>query len=165
MIQPDTQATPPPDIQRPPVPGTVRNAARVMYAGAAVTLIQAVTYLVTAGATKRAIEKAHPHMQASTVNTLTHGGVIVGAVLAVISAILFVWIARSCLAGRNWARATGTVLAAAAVLGAVYNVSAGVATVVLIFVVAVTVIGLAAATLLWVGGSSAWFGYFKRPAL
>ena len=35
-------------IQRPPVPGSVRYAARVMYAGAVVTVIHAVIFLATA---------------------------------------------------------------------------------------------------------------------
>jgi hypothetical protein len=41
------------------------------------------------------------------------------AVAALIVAGLFVWIARKCMAGKNWARITATVLCALGILDAV----------------------------------------------
>ena len=152
------------DIQRPPVPASVLYAGRVMYAGAVVAVIQAVVFLVTASATKSAIEAKHPHMSASTVSTVTHIAVIFVAVVAPISAVLFIWIARSCKSGRNGARVTGTVIFAIAVLGTAYNLGPGVQTTVnVIFTFLVDLIGLAAVVLLWQRSSSAYFTFFKRP--
>jgi hypothetical protein len=152
-----------PELTRPGPPATLLRAVRVMYAGAAVSVIQAIVYLVTGSATKRAIENGHPHMSASTVTTLTHAGVIIGVVIALIAVIAFVLVARSCAAGKNGARIAATVLCALAVLGTIYNLSASAATVNRIFGVVVNLIGLAAVVLLWQRRSSAWFSLFKRP--
>jgi hypothetical protein len=127
MIRSDPDAAQVSDVQRQPVPGSVQNAARVMFAGAAVAVIPGVIYLVTAGATKRAIENAHPDVSASTVSTFTYAGVIVGALLALTSVIVFVWIARSCLGGdaaetaRDLEIPLGFVQAAITYYGAAYQ--------------------------------------------
>ena len=151
-------------LQRPDPPAALLSAVKVMYAGAVFAVIQAVVFSVTAGATKSAIEAKHPHMSASTVSTVTHAAVIFEAVLAVISAVLFVWIARSCAAGKNRARITGTALFAVAVLIAAYSLGPGAeSTLQLILTVLGALIGLAAVVLLWQHSSSAWFTLFKRP--
>lgn len=151
-------------IQRPPVPASVRYAARVMYAGAVVAVINAVVFVMTASATKGAIEAKHPHLSASSVSTLTHIAVIFVAVVALIGAVLFVWIARSCVAGKNWTRITAMALLVLAALGTAYNLGPGVETTVnVIFTFLLDLIGLAAVVLLWRRSSSAYFTFFKRP--
>ena len=165
MIQPYPDATQVGDLGRPSIPGSVRNAARVMYAGSVVSATHAVVYLVTKSATKTAIENKHPNLSAGTLNTVTNVGVIIGAASALIGALFFVWIARSSRNGKNWARITATVLLAVAVLGNVYNVSNGQATVNLIFALAEGLIGLTAVVLLWLPGSNDWFRFFRRPQL
>src|SRR5580700_881507 len=90
MIQQYPASAQAPDLQRPDPPVSLRRAVAVMKAGAAVSVIQAITYVVTESATKRAIENGHPRMSASTVNTLAHAGVIIGAVIAVLAIIAFV---------------------------------------------------------------------------
>jgi hypothetical protein len=163
MIQQYPASAQAPDLQRPDPPVSLRRAVAVMKAGAAVSVIQAITYVVTESATKRAIENGHPHMSASTVNTLTHVGVTVGVVIAVVAVIAFLRIARACAAGKNGARIRATVLCALGVLGTIYNLSASAATVSRVFGVAVNLIGLTAVVLLWQPRSSAWFSLFKRP--
>jgi|HubBroStandDraft_5_1064220.scaffolds.fasta_scaffold29513_2 hypothetical protein len=163
MILQYPHSAPAPGLQRPDPPVSLRRAVAVMYAGAAISVTQAITYVLTESATKRAIENGHPRMSASTVNTLAHAGVIIGAVIAVLAIIAFVSIARSCAAGKNSGRIAATVLCALAVLGTIYNLSASAATVNRIFGVAVNLIGLAAVVLLWRRSSSAWFSFFKRP--
>src|SRR5580693_6236412 len=143
-------------LKRPDPPAALLSAVKVMYAGAVFAVIQAVVFAVTAGATKSAIEAKHPHMSASTVSTVTHA--------AVISAVLFVWIARSCTAGKNRARITGTSLFAVAVLIAAYSLGPGAeSTLQLILTILGALIGLAAVVLLWQHSSSTWFTLFKRP--
>jgi hypothetical protein len=49
-------------LQRPDPPAALLSAVKVMYAGAVFAVIQRVVFVVTAGATKSAIEAKHPHM-------------------------------------------------------------------------------------------------------
>jgi hypothetical protein len=162
MIQHYQNATQAPE--RPEPPASLLRAVKVMYAGAILGPIHAVIYVVTAGATKHAIEAKHPYWSASLVSTTAHIAVIGGAVVTAMAALLYVWIARSCRSGKNWARITGTVLFAFVVLLTAYNLGPGVETTVnLIFNCAGVLIGLVAVALLWQRRSSAYFTFFKRP--
>ncbi len=163
MIQPYPSAAQAANDDRPPIPRSVLNATRLMYAGAVVNAIGAVVWLVTMSATKAAIKSKHPHLSASTLNTVTSAGVITGAVAAVIGALFFCWLARSCRAGKNWARITATALLAVASLGTLYQLSAAQATADLSLTFVVDLIGLSVVVLLWLGSSSAYFRLFKRP--
>jgi hypothetical protein len=163
MIQQSTHNEQTIDIDRPDRPASLLTAAKVMYAGAAAGLIQAILYLATESATRAAIATKNPHMAASTVNTVAHAGVIVGAVVGLIAAVVFLRLARSCLRGRNWARVAATVLFVVSVCGAAYDLSNAVAQVVAIFDVVITLIWLAAVVLLWLPASSAYFKFFRRP--
>jgi hypothetical protein len=155
-----TQTT---ELERPDPPASLRQAVKVMYLGALLGAVHAVIYVVTAGAQKSAIAQRYPHLTPHHLATLTNIAVITGAVVAVIGAILYVWIARSCLKGKNGARVTGTVLFAIAVLGAVYDFISPLSTLNRIFVVVGVLTGLAAVVLLWQRRSSAYFAFFKRP--
>jgi hypothetical protein len=152
------------ELQRPEPPASLLRAVKLMYAGAILGPIHAVIYVITAGATKRAIEAKHPYWSASLVSTTTGIAVIGGAVIVLMAAVLYAWIARSCRSGKNWARVTGTVLFACAVLLLAYNLGPGVETTLnMIFNCVGVLIGLAAVVLLWQRSSSTYFSFFKRP--
>jgi hypothetical protein len=145
-------------------PASLLRAVKVMYAGAILGPIHTVIYVITAGATKRAIEAKHPYWSASLVSTTTGIAVIGGAVITLMAAVLYVWIARSCGSGKNWARVTGTVLFVFAVLLTAYNFGPGVQTTLnMIFNCVGVLIGLVAVVLLWQRSSSTYFTFFKRP--
>jgi uncharacterized membrane protein len=164
MIQQYPNAAQVPELQRPDPPASLLRAVKVMYAGAILGPIHTVIYVITAGATKRAIEAKHPYWSASLVSTATGIAVIGGAIVVLIAAALYLWIARSCRSGKNWARVTGTVLFVFAVLLMAYNLGPGVETTVnMIFNSAGILIGLVAVVLLWQPRTSAWFTFFKRP--
>jgi hypothetical protein len=155
-----------PGTLQPTAPLAVRNAARVMYLGAVASVIRAVVDFVTAGATKTAIEHKYPRLSAGTITTVTHIAVIGGAVAALIGAVLFVWIARACMRGKNWARITATVLCALGILGVlstVLNLGAGRTGANLIMSSAIAGIGLVSILMLWQRGSNDYFGHFRRP--
>ena len=152
-----------PGIERPAPPAPVLNAVKVMYAGAVVSVIGGIIFIVTKSATKTAIQKRYPHYSAHTVSTLTNDGVIIGLVISLIGAALFIWIVRSSKSGKNWARITGTVLFVLSVLIMVYNFLTVETTVTGIANLLISLIGLAAVTLLWLSSSNAYFNYFKRP--
>ena len=164
MIQQYPNAAQKSEVQRPEPPASLLRAVKVMYAGAILGPIHTVLYVITPGATKRAIEAKHPFWPASLVSTTAGIAVIGGAVIALMAAVLYVWIARSCRSGKNWARVTGTVLFVFAVLLAAYNFGPGVETTLsMIFNCAGVLIGLAAVVLLWQRSSSTYFTFFKRP--
>lgn len=152
-----------PLTERPAVPAPVLNAVKVMYAGAVVSVIGGLIFIATKSATKTAIQKRYPQYSAHTVSTLTNAGVIIGLVISLIGAALFIWIARSSKSGKNWARITGTVLFAFSVVIMVYNFRTVETTVTGILNLLISLIGLAAVTLLWLSSSNAYFTYFKRP--
>ena len=152
-----------PGIERPAAPAPVLNAVKVMYAGAVVSVIGGIIFIVTKSATKTAIQKRYPHYSAHTVSTLTNARVIIGLVIGLIGAALFIWIARSSKSGKNWARITGTVLFVLSVLIMAYNFRTVETTVTGIANLLISLIGLAAVALLWLSSSNAYFAYFKRP--
>jgi hypothetical protein len=165
MIEYRPEAGQLPGTSQPAVPPAVRVAVRVMYAGAAASVIHAVVVLATPGAMRTAIEQKHPYQSASTLSTLSMITVITTAVLALIGAVLFIWIARACLRGKSPARITAAVFAALGFLLVIYDVSAGRSAVSLILSFVVEAIGLASVAFLWLPSSGAYFRYFKRPQL
>jgi hypothetical protein len=158
MYQPypgrDTQL---PEIQLPPVPAPVRNAARAMYAGAAASLLGIAVDLLTLNDTRAAIEKHSPGVSAShvsaTQHTLLAGFVAEGLIAAVIWAVL----ARFCLRGRNWARIRGTLLFGVATVRIVVGLTAPVADAVKAWSAVVWLAGLIAIVLLWRPAATAFF--------
>jgi hypothetical protein len=132
---------------------TVRAAVRLMYAGAAVTILSLIisitllAFVGRSGVTLRLAGRTQPFWVAITV-------VIVGG-LVVIAAWL--WMARASGRGRNWARILSTVLFGLATLE-LSSVFSGAQTVLgLVFWVPTWVVGLAAVWLLWRRDSSAFF--------
>jgi hypothetical protein len=164
MIQQHPNAAQTSEIQRPDPPASLLRAVQVMYVGAILAPIHSVIYVLTAGTTKRAIEAKHPYWSHSLVSTTTGIAVIGGAAITLMAALLYVWIARSCRSGKNWARITGTVLFAIVILLTAYDLGPGVETTLnMIFSCAGVLIGLVAVVLLWQRPSSAYFTFFKRP--
>jgi hypothetical protein len=157
MYQPYPTDAQMPEVQRPPVPPSVSNAVRVMYAGAAATVIGVIIDVLTVNATKAAIEKRSPHMSASQVHSVQHALLIGSVVWGVIAVVLWILIARKCQQGKNWARLTGTVLFALATidtLGAAIAPEAGLAK---LWFVVIWLCGLSAVILLWRRSSSDFF--------
>jgi hypothetical protein len=118
MYQPYPGTTQMPDTPPRTIPGTVRQAVRAMYGGAAVSLIYLISSVATQGSTKTAIEKRFPHLTASQVTTEQHVLLIAGIVSGLVAIAAWILIARACQAGKNWARVTGTVLFGLATLDA-----------------------------------------------
>lgn len=147
-----------PDTQRPPAPPSVVAAARLMYAGAAASLVYGACYLISRSAIKTGIEQHSHHMTAAQVTSTQHALTFGGLAGGIIAAGLWLLVARACLRGQNWARILGTVLFA------VFTVDVFVGTVVPVIPVLVKVlalltwaIGVAVIVLLWRRRSSGYF--------
>jgi Protein kinase domain len=94
---------------RPRIPGSVLTAVRLMYAGAAVSLISVVVSLSAISQIKTSFEAQHPLAQnaAQGVAALAAAGVIISGAVAIGVWLILASASRN---GRSWARTAGTIL-------------------------------------------------------
>ncbi len=157
MYQPYPGGAELPELQRQPAPPSVLNAVKVMYVGAATSLLGIIIDILTVNATKTAIEKRSPNLSASQINSSQHvlvAGFIAGGVIA---AIVWIVLARASAAGHNWARITGTVLFALSTVDTVVGLRAPIAGPVKIWGGLVWLVALTAIVFLWRRDSTAYF--------
>jgi len=157
MYQPYPTGARMPEIERPPVPSQVANAVKVMYVGAATSIIGIIIDILTVNATKSAIERRSHHLTTSQLNASQHAliaGFIVGGL---IGAAAWIIVARNCQGGKNWARITGSVLFAIVTIDTIVGLTAPLAGAVKIWGVVVWLVGLAAVVLLWQRPSTQFF--------
>jgi hypothetical protein len=158
---------------RPSVPRsarTVRAAVWLMCAGAAwpaVNLVVLLTVLLAdSGAAKAMLRKVNPGLTAAQVSQQYTSDITIGIVGGLVVIALWLWMAWANGQGRDWARIVATVLFGLVTLdlfglgGPGIVSSAGVSG--LIFPVLNWLIGLAAARLLWLPASTA---FFRSPVL
>jgi hypothetical protein len=157
MYQPYPTEAKLPEPQRPPAPPSVRNAVKVMYVGAAASLLGIVIDIVTVGATKTAMEKRSPNLSVSQINSSQH--VLVAGFIAagVIAAVVWIVLARASKSGHNWARITGTVLFALSTVDTIVGLTAPIAGPVKIWGGLVWLVALTAIVFLWRRSSTAYF--------
>jgi len=145
---------------RPAAPAPVLNAVKLMYAGAAVSLVSLIISLTDVSGTKAAIKKARPSLTAAQVSQLN--GFIIG--LAIVSGLvgvgLWLWMSWANKGGKNWARILSSVLFGLATLDLFGVFSQPKTALGLIFPVLTWLIGLGAIFLLWRPDSSR---FFKPP--
>jgi hypothetical protein len=146
-----------PETQRPAAPTSVQTAVKLMYAGAALSLIELVVSLATVASLKSAILKKFPHYTSSQVHS-AETAIVAGVVIEAIIAIgLWLWMARANGAGRNYARITGTVLFVVYTLFLLVDLRRPTASVGLVFAALVWLAGLGAVIMLWRRESSEYF--------
>jgi hypothetical protein len=157
MYQPYPTGAQLPEIERPAVPSQVADAVKVMYVGAATSILGIAIDILTVHATKLAIERRSHHLTVTQINASQHvlvAGFIVGGL---IGAAAWIFVARNCQGGKNWARITGTVLFAIATLDTIVGLTAPLAGPVKIWGVVVWLVGLTAVVFLWQRPSSEFF--------
>jgi hypothetical protein len=157
MYQPYPTGAQMPEVERPPVPSQVANAVKVMYLGAATSIIGIIIDILTVNATKSAIERRSRHLTTSQLNASQHtliAGFIVGGLIA---AAAWIIVARNCQGGKNWARITGSVFFAIATIDTIVGLTAPLAAAVKIWGVVVWLVGLTAVVLLWQRPSTQFF--------
>ena len=89
-----------------PLPESVRNAVRLMYAGAAYAAVYAIGVIVVASAI---IKNQVPAVTRSGHATVA-GVAVLTVLLSLVEIAVWVGLAQACRNGKNWARVTGTVL-------------------------------------------------------
>src|ERR1700722_6816369 len=110
MYQPYPSSGKPVEPERPTAPGTVQNAVKLMYAGAAVSTVSLIVSLVNISGTKTAIRKARPTLTAAQVNQLNTFIITLAIVSGVVGVALWLWMSRANGQGKSWARILSTVL-------------------------------------------------------
>jgi hypothetical protein len=156
-MQPYPTGTQMPEVPRPPVPPSVSNAVKAMYAGATATIVGVVIEILTVNSTKTAIEKRSPNLTASQVNVAEHALVIGFAVSGLIAVAAWIFLARACRNGNNWARMIGTALFVLATVDAIVAARSPVAVAVKAWWPVVWLAGLTAVIFLWQRASTAFF--------
>ena len=145
---------------RPAAPAPVLNAVKLMYAGAAVSVVSLIISLTDISGTKAAIRKARPTLTVAQVNQLN--GFIIG--LAIVSGLvgigLWLWMSWANKEGKNWARILSTVLFGLATLDLFGVFSQPKTALGLIFPLVTWLIGLGVIVLLWRRDSSQFFKPF-----
>ena len=154
--QPYPSSGKPVDPERPPAPPSVLNAVKLMYVGAAISVVSLVISLASIGGTKDAIRKARPSLTATQVNQLNTFIIALAVVSGVVGVALWLWMARANGQGKNWARITSSVFFALATLS-LFSVLNAPSVLGIIFAVALWVVGLGAIIYLWRGESTEFF--------
>jgi hypothetical protein len=157
MYQPYPGGAQLPEIPRPAAPASVRDAVRLMYAGAVASLLSAIVFIATLSATKSAIAKQSPQLTAGQANGMQPALVAGALVGGLIGAGLWILIAQACKRGKNWARTTGTVLFGINTVQVLGSLPIPVAAPAKLVALVVWLLGLAAVVFLWQGSSSAFF--------
>jgi hypothetical protein len=140
-------------------PQSVIRAARVMYVGAAASLVGIVIDFFLRHSIRTAIIQHNTKLTAAQVNDTYHTELVVLVVVGLIGAGLWLWMARSCLAGKSWARITSTVFFAIATIDALAGAAMANGGSTRFYGFIVWIIGLVAIVFLWQRSSS---DYFRR---
>lgn len=156
-LQPYPAGAQMPVFDKPPIPPQVINAVRAMYAGAAATVVGVVIEILTVSATKTAIAKRSAHLTASQINATQHVLITGFIVSGLIGVAAWLFIARACKNGHNWARITGTVLFGLATVDTIVGITAPLASAVKAWWPVIWLAGLASVIFLWQRASTAFF--------
>ncbi|MDQ6754659.1 MAG: hypothetical protein M3017_14995 [Actinomycetota bacterium] len=159
---------PPAPVDRP---ATLTNAVRLMFAGAAVSLIGLLYNVVTFDSQMSEVTaklKNMPNMTPEIIN-MAHSFALTTAIFsAVVGILLWLWMAWKNHQGRRWARIVGTVLAGFSILSvpvswaqsAANGMQIGVMQMVLPLII--LAIGITAAVLMWLRPSSEYYAFQSR---
>jgi len=133
-----------------------------MYAGAGLTAVELIVYLVTIGSLKSAIHKAFPNYSAARVHQVEVTSIVFTIIILLVAMGLWIWMARASAAGRNYARITGSVLFGLNTLNVLLQLARPHASVALAVILLVWLAGLGAVIMLWRRESGAYFSP-RRP--
>jgi serine/threonine protein kinase len=157
--------------QRPPgwapslsPPSSIVNAVRLMYAGAAGAVVNAIVGSVAVYSIVHSFYAKYRNVSPSTVTNVTAFDVTLNIVVGLAGTVLWLWMAHTNRGGRSWARILSTVLFAALTLTLPLTFIQVPYALVRVIVLAQWVLALAALVLLWVRPSSEFFAMMRRPA-
>lgn len=151
----------PPASARPRIPRSVLTAVRLMYAGAAVSLVNVIVNLTAINQIKTAFETQHPLAQnaAQGVAALAAAAVVISGAVSI---GLWLKLASASRKGRSWARTAGTILFGLDTIGSLGTLGRTGIPVAKTFGVLIWLIGFIAVIELWRRQSSDYFDSRRR---
>jgi len=151
----------PPAPARPRIPRSVLTAVRLMYAGAAVSLVNVIVNLTAINQIKTAFETQHPLAQnaAQGVAALAAAAVVITGAVGI---GLWLKLASASRKGRSWARTAGTILFGLDTIGLLGTLGRTGIPVAKTFGVLIWLIGLIAVIELWRRQSGDYFDSRRR---
>jgi hypothetical protein len=147
----------PPPPPRPGAPASLLTAVKIMYGGAAVSLLSVVAGLTQKDEIRKAIVARYPTYTGTQINAGVNVGLAFIVATGIIGLALWLWMASANKKGHPWARITGTVLFVINTLGLIFNLLSGTSTIQTLFAVVLWLVGLGAVVFLWRSDSSAYF--------
>jgi hypothetical protein len=132
-----------------PPPGSVSLAVRLMYAGAALSAIDLIITVATAGKTKSILHAARPGLSPSALTANAHAFIAGSIITWLITIALWVVMARTNQAGRGWARVVSTVLCVVSTLSFVGYISEPSSLISKLVLVPMWLAGVGAIVFLW----------------
>jgi hypothetical protein len=160
-VAPYQPAPAPPAAVRRGMPASVLTAVRLMYAGAAVSLINVLVSLAAINLIKTAFEAQNPLTQDPT-----QGAASLAATGVIISGAVGIWLwlglASATRKGRRWPRTVGTILLGLDTIGLLGTLGRAGIPAVKTFNVLIWLIGLMAVISLWRRPSSEYFAASRR---
>jgi tRNA A-37 threonylcarbamoyl transferase component Bud32 len=151
----------PPAATRPRIPGSVLTAVRLMYAGAAVSLVSVVVSLAAINQIKTSFEVQHPLAQnaAQGVAALAAAAIIISGAVAI---GVWLMLASASRRGRSWGRTAGTILFGLDTLALLGTLGRAGIPATKTFSALTWLIGLIAVISLWRRESSGYFDEWRR---
>jgi hypothetical protein len=150
-------------------PSSVRLAVRLMWAGAALTVLSLVVTLASLGTAKEDIEERlrrdDPSVSQSTIDAAFAIGVGSALVVSVIGVGTWLWMAWKNGQGRSWARVVATVLAGFNVLFAPLVFVQDTPSVSRVFSIVNVVLAIVILVLIWRKDATEFYADRSRPRL
>jgi hypothetical protein len=162
MYQPYPTSGQPQEPQPTQPPGSVLNAVKLMYAGAALSAVGIIISLVTISSLKTAIQARDPNFTTTQLHAaegVAVGSVVIGGLIAI---GLWLWMAWANGKGRNWARILSSVLFGVNTLDLLLSIAQPHAAIGLVFSLVVWLVGLGAIVLIWSKQSAPF--YHQQPS-
>jgi hypothetical protein len=127
----------------------VSLAVKFMYAGAALSAIDLIITLATAGKTKSILHAARPTLSPSALTANAHAFIAGSIITWLITIALWIVMARTNQAGRGWARVVSTVLCVGSTLSFVGYISEPSSLISKLVLVPMWLVGVGAIVSLW----------------
>lgn len=155
MAKPSEEGRSPRTAERAELPASIRNALRLMYAGAGIAVVFGATVALTTHS--RLVHGGNPSSGAYKA-----GYVVGGAITGLIAAGLWLWMAWANKRGRSWARILSTVFFGLLTLYAAVGLVALPAAPEIVIILEWAA-GLAAVVFLWQRQSSHYYKAVNQP--
>jgi hypothetical protein len=150
--------------QRPPAPQSLLTAVKLMYAGAAISVVSLIISLTSTGSLKSTIRTKYPHYTTSQVNHLYTQIIEAAIISAAFGIALWLLMAWANGRGKNWARFTSSGLFVLNTIGVISFFRQPNTGLDLVFEMLTWLVGLGAIFLLWRSDSNAYFKTQATPS-